>query len=218
MPDRILKRQRVGHAPHIARHVGERLRFELRENLPHGDDGRAIVARSDGCLRGFEQQARLARGRVCRAQFEFRRSVEGDRAQRIRARLPLRRGERNRSIELRYRRNRRNRIEHIRFFDWPRRPAREPAAPPASQNNSADSAPLISRSSRARAARLPLLPPGGQANRAHRACKAIRETAADAPAASPRPQVAVSERRSTPRATALTSALVDVGKFSSSRL
>ena len=94
----------------------ERLRFELRENLADGDDGRTVVARRRRGLGSLEQQARLARGGISGAQFEFSRCVEADGAQRIRARVAAHCGERNGPIQFRNRRDGWNGSEHVREY------------------------------------------------------------------------------------------------------
>src|ERR1700723_3209233 len=54
-PNRGLKWHGVGRPPHVARDLRERLRFELREDLPDRDDGDAVVTRRGGRLGGFGQ-------------------------------------------------------------------------------------------------------------------------------------------------------------------
>src|SRR5271154_4197388 len=119
-PDGGFIRQSVGHAPHIARHLGERLRFELGEQDSNGDDGGAVVSRGGRRLGGFEQESRLAGGGISGAQLEFGRSVESNGAQGIGTRLAIHGVERNRTVEFGYRRYGRNRGKHIHVLGWTR--------------------------------------------------------------------------------------------------
>ena len=111
--------QRIRRLPRLTRHVGKHVGIQLRIHLPHRKDRGAIVLGVHVRLRGFQQQARFARGGVGRAQFKLRGTIKRDRAQRIGARLPALRGGGNRVVQFRRGRRIRNFREHLRVRSRP---------------------------------------------------------------------------------------------------